>query len=78
VWIDKIYFSIANPGLIRILKKNTKLKENRGICFEDIVFFISKGDVSSVLVHPNKTKYKNQKMIRKLIEKYVNKYSASL
>jgi hypothetical protein len=34
--------------------KNAKLRANRGIGFEDIVFHIDRGDVLAILGHPNR------------------------
>lgn len=42
--------------------KNTILKEERDICFEDIVTAINEGRLLVTLNHPNKVKYPNQKM----------------
>jgi hypothetical protein len=33
--------------------KNAKLRKERGIGFEDIVFHIERGDVLDILEHPN-------------------------
>lgn len=43
-------------------EKNQKLKAERGICFEEIILAIEKGDVLDILEHPNQKKYKNQKI----------------
>jgi hypothetical protein len=37
--------------------KNEKLKGERGIGFEDIVFHIERGDVLDILEHPNPERY---------------------
>lgn len=44
-------------------EKNLWLKTNRGIGFEDIVIEISNGNLLDLLVHPNKEKYPNQKIL---------------
>jgi len=41
--------------------KNDKLREEREICFEDVVVAISEGKVHDVLAHPNPAKYPNQR-----------------
>lgn len=41
-------------------EKNSKLKKERGISFEDIVEAIDGGDLLDVLLHPNQDKYPNQ------------------
>ena len=43
-------------------EKNEKLKETRGVSFEEAVLAIEQGDLLDVLEHPNKNKYKNQNM----------------
>jgi hypothetical protein len=43
-------------------EKNTILKKQRGISFEEIVVAILNGQILDVLEHPNKQKYPNQKL----------------
>ncbi len=40
--------------------KNEKLKAERGIGFEEIVFHIGRGDLLDILEHPNVQRYRNQ------------------
>ena len=42
--------------------KNEKLKSERGIGFEDIVFHIDRGDVLDILEHPNPERYAGQRI----------------
>lgn len=42
--------------------KNVKLVKERGGSFEEVVFYIQKGDLLDIVEHPNKEKYKNQKI----------------
>ena len=42
--------------------KNDKLKADRGIGFEEIVFHIERGGFLDVLVHPNQTRYGGQRI----------------
>ncbi len=42
--------------------KNEKLKADRGIGFEDIVFHIERGDVLDILEHPNPERYAGQRI----------------
>ena len=42
------------------IEKNKKLKKERGISFEDILFYIREGNLLSTIRHPNPDKYKNQ------------------
>lgn len=44
-------------------KKNKWLIENRNISFEDILVCIEEGSILANLDHPNKEKYKNQKIL---------------
>lgn len=52
-------------------EKNEKLKRERGIGFEDIVFHIQAGDELDVLEHPNTERYPNQNISVVLVENYV-------
>jgi uncharacterized DUF497 family protein len=40
--------------------KNAKLKADRGIGFEDVVFHIERGDLLDILEHPNPDRYAGQ------------------
>ena len=51
-------------------EKNAQLKEERGISFEDIVFYIDKGDVLDIVPHPQQNKYPGQRMLIINIENY--------
>jgi uncharacterized DUF497 family protein len=42
--------------------KNAKLREERGIGFEDVVFHIERGDVLDILEHPNPERYARQRI----------------
>ena len=42
--------------------KNEKLKAERGIGFEEIVFLIGRGDLLDVLEHPNQERYGGQQI----------------
>lgn len=42
--------------------KNEKLKAERGIGFEDIVFHVERGDVLDILEHPNPQRYTGQRI----------------
>jgi uncharacterized DUF497 family protein len=57
------YFSWDNT-------KNEKLKLERGVSFEDVVFHIERGDVLDVLDHPNHERYGGQRIIVVRIESY--------
>src|SRR6266545_7153413 len=51
--------------------KNAKLKADRGIGFEDIVFHIERGDLLDVLEHPNPDRYAGQRVFVVRREDYV-------
>lgn len=51
--------------------KNSWLKENRGISFENIVFYINNGNLIDDIIHPNKEKYKGQRILVVNIKNYV-------
>ena len=42
--------------------KNPKLRADRGIGFEDIVFHIERGDLLDILEHPNPNRYAGQRI----------------
>lgn len=42
--------------------KNAKLKVERGIGFEEIVFHIERGDLVDILEHPNPGRYAGQRI----------------
>ncbi|OPY61892.1 MAG: hypothetical protein A4E57_04092 [Syntrophorhabdaceae bacterium PtaU1.Bin034] len=44
-------------------EKSQSLKQSRGICFEDVVFHIEKGDVLDDYSHPNQGKYSGQRIM---------------
>lgn len=52
-------------------EKDKKLKQERGIGFEDIVFHVASGDLLSVSDHPNSQKYANQKIMYVMVDDYV-------
>ncbi len=51
-------------------RKNTQLKKERGVSFEDIVFYIDKGGVMDVVPHPQQSKYPGQRMFIINVENY--------
>jgi uncharacterized DUF497 family protein len=42
--------------------KNEKLKADRGIGFEEIIFLIERGELLDVLEHPNQERYGGQRI----------------
>ena len=51
--------------------KNAKLRTERGIGFEDIVFHIERGDLLDILEHPNPERYDGQRIFVVRREDYV-------
>jgi len=43
-------------------EKNELLKKNRGVCFEQVVILMERGDVLDTIEHPNQDKYSGQKI----------------
>lgn len=43
-------------------EKNQLLKDERGVCFEDVITEISEGRVLNIIAHPNRQKYPDQKI----------------
>ena len=52
--------------------KNAKLRAERGIGFEEIVFHIERGDLLDILEHPNPARYGGQRMFVVRREDYVS------
>lgn len=52
-------------------EKNEKLKEERNVSFEEVVFHIDKGNLLEIINHPNQEKYKGQRMFVVNINNYV-------
>jgi uncharacterized DUF497 family protein len=52
-------------------EKNEKLKETRGISFEEILDAINKENSIDILPHPNQDKYPNQEIYAVNIEDYI-------
>ncbi len=44
------------------INKNELLKKERGVSFEDILYYIEKGNVLAIIENPNSAKYPGQKM----------------
>ena len=51
--------------------KNAKLRAERGIGFEDIVFHIERGNLLDILEHPNPDRYAGQRIFVVQREDYV-------
>src|SRR3954466_9773232 len=51
--------------------KNAKLKADRRIGFEDVVFHIERGDLLEILEHPNPDRYAGQRIFVVQREDYV-------
>jgi hypothetical protein len=44
-------------------EKSIALKVSRGICFEDVVFYIERGDILDDYLHPNQQDYPEQRIM---------------
>jgi hypothetical protein len=44
-------------------EKSVALKSSRDICFEDVVFFIERGDILDDYLHPNQKDYPGQRIM---------------
>lgn len=51
--------------------KNLRLKETRGVSFEQVVTHLERGNVLDILAHPNSQRYPNQKIFVLNIDEYV-------
>jgi len=52
-------------------EKNEWLRKNRGICFEDILFYLDNDYLIDDVEHPNQDKYSGQRMMVFNIEDYI-------
>ncbi len=52
--------------------KNEKLKKERNISFEEIVFHLSQGDVWKTSDHPNQKDYPGQRIYFVIVEGYIH------
>tara|TARA_A100001037_G_C14672767_1_gene423812 strand:- start:135 stop:419 length:285 start_codon:yes stop_codon:yes gene_type:complete len=52
-------------------EKDAKLRRERGVGFQEVVFHIDRGDVLEVAEHPNQRKYAGQKILFVRIDDYV-------
>jgi uncharacterized DUF497 family protein len=52
-------------------EKNDILKKTRGVCFEQIVLRMEKGDILDLIEHPNQERYPGQKIALTEIDDYV-------
>lgn len=50
--------------------KNQELIEDRGVSFEDVVFYLQQGALIGDIKHPNKSKYPNQRVFVLNIDNY--------
>lgn len=51
-------------------EKNLKLKDERGISFEQVAMHIERGDVFDVVQHTNQKRYPNQQILVVQIDNY--------
>jgi hypothetical protein len=52
------------------VEKNQQLQHERNVSFEEIVFYIEKGQLLDVLEHPNQEKYAGQRIFVVQIDEY--------
>ena len=51
--------------------KNEKLKKERNISFEQIIFHLSEGDLWKIADHPNQSDYPSQKIYFVIVDGYI-------
>ena len=52
-------------------QKNERLKAERGISFEKILFHLARGDVWKIADHPDQENYSGQKIYFVVVEEYI-------
>jgi len=51
-------------------EKNKKLKEERGISFEEVLVLIQEEKILEIIDHPNQNRYPNQQIFIVIIDEY--------
>jgi len=51
-------------------EKNELLKNNRGVCFEQVVLLMERGEVLDTIEHPNQERHSGQKIAVVMIDAY--------
>jgi uncharacterized DUF497 family protein len=51
-------------------EKNIWLRQERGITFEDIVFYVAHGGLLDTIEHPNQSRYAGQRILIVKVEHY--------
>ncbi len=51
--------------------KNERLKKERNVSFEEVIFNIEQGHLLDIIQHPNQKKYKGQKILVVELRNYV-------
>jgi len=51
-------------------EKNELLKNTRGVCFEQVVLLMERGEVLDTIEHQNQERYPGQKITLVMIDKY--------
>jgi uncharacterized DUF497 family protein len=54
------------------IEKNRLLKEERNVCFEDVVALIDEDKVLDIIKHPNTSKYPNQSIYIVCLQNYIH------
>lgn len=52
-------------------EKNRQLKAERGVSFEEVVFYIERGQLRDIVEHPNQERYGGQRIFIVEINEYV-------
>jgi len=52
-------------------EKNELVKSTRGVCFEQVVLLVERGEVLDTIEHPNQERYPGQKIAIVMIDTYV-------
>ena len=52
--------------------KNQQLIRDRGVSFEDVIYYLLQGDILDDMKHPNSEKYPNQRVFVLSIDDYIH------
>lgn len=68
--------TISKTALMKLInwnrEKNEWQRKNRGICFEDILFYLDRECLIDDIEHPNQEKYGGQRMMVLNIDNYIH------
>jgi uncharacterized DUF497 family protein len=66
----RLCYALAMKAFVWNAEKNERLRQERGITFEDVILNIQLGNEVDIFDHPNQERYPGQKILVVLVESY--------